>query len=170
MLSHLLQTRISMTLSVLLAAWTCCWRCSMAAITSQLRLTVQDWTCTTSNPNRWDGQTDRRSDTRPCSAQLWLPGSVPDGVNADRSLEVVGLKFHLCSLNIRRQLCVLELWVVVIKEVKFKTKKIVSSVELYNQIMSYNSTYARGLQKGLVLTEWKYDQNKRSFVIIIMVD
>lgn len=50
-------------------------------------------------------------------------GSVADGVDADRSLVVMGLKFHLCSLSIWRQLCVLELWVVVIKEVKFKTRK-----------------------------------------------
>lgn len=116
-------------------------------------------------------QTDRRSDTRVCSAQLWLPGSVPDGVDADRSLEVMGLKFHLRSLSIQGQLCVLELRAVVSKGVKFKTKKkIVSSVGLYNQIVSYNSTYARGLQKGLVLTGWKYDQNKCSFIMRIMVD
>lgn len=66
---------------------------------------------------------DRQTDRRSCSAQLWLPGCVPDGVDADRSLVVMGLKFHLCSLSIWRQLCVLELWVVVIKEVKFKTRK-----------------------------------------------
>ena len=70
---------------------------------------------------RWaDRQTDRRSDTRVCSAQLWLPGSVPDGVDAERSLEVMGLKFHLRTLSIQGQLCVLELRAVVSKGVKFK--------------------------------------------------
>lgn len=67
---------------------------------------------------RWaDRQTDGRTHG------FALPGSVPDGVDAEHSLEVMGLKFHLRTLSIQGQLCVLELRAVVSKGVKFKTKK-----------------------------------------------